>query len=92
MPHDPENGGGMSESEKLNSTYMSVKRLESAMMGDPAMGSIGFVQRVDGYGKAIEALSDRTGKLEKDRMANRLMSLSGLGSAVHHVALTLFGK
>ena len=39
-----------------------------------------------------ETHGDRLVKLEREKIQNRLMSLSGLGSAAHHVTMILLGK
>lgn len=81
----PNESAEMSDADKLNATYTSVRRIETAIMGDREMGIVGLAEHVTAHGKAIE-------KLEKDRFANRLMSISGMGAAAHHVVNLFVGK
>ena len=75
----------------LNTVASSCRRMETALMGDPQMGTRGIVYQLQEHDKALGHHGKKLDAIEHEKWLHRGFSLSGVLAAVHHFGSKLWG-
>jgi hypothetical protein len=75
----------------LNTVAASCKRMETALMGDPQMGTRGIVDTLKEHDDRIGTASKKLDEIEHEKWLHRGFSLSGVLAAAHHFGSKLWG-
>lgn len=83
--------------ESIETIKKSTQRMETALLGDEAMGNAGLVRRMDRVEESTENLCDRVAKVEIERSSTRLnftlvLAIIGSVTSVLMLAFKIFGK